>query len=151
MRFSTLIIGGAFIFSNALARRPEPACTPHGDNETCLLYWLTNTGIDENLDDPSDFEAWAHATIYSPSCMPWGATTNGLGTDVKIFAWGLSITDPLVLNPASVPGLGYNTPEFRYNGQVWGYEDCQCERANIKMQTHVCKCAFQCEDVPVIG
>jgi hypothetical protein len=151
MHFSSFILGATFILTGVLAKLPETPCTPHADHETCLLYWVTNTGIDKNLDDPADIVAYAHATIYSPSCMPWGATTNGLAFNVKVYAWGLSYTDPLELSPASVPGLGYNTPQFKYNGQVWGYEDCECENGNLEQQTHICKCPFQCEHEPVIG
>jgi hypothetical protein len=133
------------------AKIPTPACTPHSDHETCLLYWLTNTGTNTHLYNPSSFEAWAHATIYSPDCTPWGATTDGLGTDVRVLAWGLSLTQPLILNSAAVPGLGYDTPVFSYDGQTWAYEDCECAVAQLDLGTHICRCPFKCEDSAVIG
>lgn len=114
-------------------------------------YTITNTGVDMDLDNPNDFEAWAHATIYSPSCLALGATTNGLGSNVKVYAWGLDYTDPLILNPATWPDVGYNTPKFEYKGQVWDYEDCQCQVGNLELETHICKCPFRCEPVPIIG
>ena len=151
MRLSTLALRATFFFIGALGEITQSPCTPHDDHETCLLFWITNTGVDMDLDNPNDFEAWAHATIYSPSCLAWGATTNGLGSNVKVYAWGLDSTNPLILNPATWPGVGYNTPQFEYKGQVWDYEDCKCQVGNLELETHICKCPFRCEPVPIIG
>jgi hypothetical protein len=150
MRLLSLVRAATFILTNALAELPTPNCMPQADQETCLLVWITNTGVDINMDNPDDFPVWAHATIYSPTCVAIGSTTNGLDDNVKLYAWGLSITEPLILSPAVVEGLSYNTPQFSYHGQVWGYEDCQCEWGDLTTRTHVCRCPFQCEDEPVI-
>lgn len=151
MHLTALLLGAAFVFTNTLARVLEHPCTPHEDYMTCMLYWVTNTGVVLDMDDPREFEAWAHATIYSPSCMPWGATKNGLSSNVKVFAWGLDYSHPLILNPAMVPGMGYNTPRFEYHDEVWGYADCVCDMVNVVERIHTCKCPFQCEPKPVIG
>jgi hypothetical protein len=144
MRLLHLLVIVASGSTRVLAKVFTPICTPSTDHETCLLYWLTNTGVDLNLNNADDLEAWAHATIYSPNCMNLGSTSNGLGNNVKIDTWGLSVTDPVVLSPAVVEGVPYDTPKFSYNGQDWGYSDCQCETADLKQGIHVCKCPFQC-------
>ena len=151
MRLFLLVLGPTLFLINVIAKIPQSPCKSHADHETCLLYWITNTGVDMDMDNPYDIAAWAHATIYSPSCLVWGATTNGLGSNVKVYALGLDYTDPLILNPATRPDVGYNTPQFEYKGEVWGYEDCQCQVGNLEQETHICRCPFRCEPVPIIG
>ena len=126
--------------SNLLPILADVACIPQSSPSVCVLTWETNTGPSDSL---TITPVWANAYIYSSTCLGWGSTTDGLGTDVRVYAWGLDLANPLVLNTEQPPGFLWDTPVFTYQGITWDYLDCSCS-AEQDIEIHECVCPFLC-------
>jgi hypothetical protein len=139
MYLHTLLI----LFNFILTTLATVACIQQSSPNICVLTWETNSGPSAPTNILEITPVWAHAHIYSPTCLGWGSTTNGLGMNVKVYAWGLDLANPLVLNSEVLNGLQWMTPTFTYQGATWDYYDCSC-MVGEEVQTYACVCPFLC-------
>ncbi|EPE25210.1 hypothetical protein GLAREA_11791 [Glarea lozoyensis ATCC 20868] len=121
-------------------------CKPLDDPDLCMLSWETNTGGPASS-QLEKVPAYSKATIYSPTCVPWGSSSNEPRHSNEVIPlWGSSSEEPLKLSTKFVTTPGnwgsWESPVWEYGGERYGYSSCACVEAEKFLE---CWCPFRCK------